>query len=144
EQSAHQGTPLAGGASAMRQGYADVRDLWQRSGLGRAALERLAAADALRSLDQSNGDQSNGDQSNGGLDRRRGLWALKALGEAPLPLFAVSDRAHAPHPDPLPARGERESLRHLPRKPSDDLERSHSWVPSPRQRGEGQGEGLFD
>ena len=24
-----------------------------------------------------------------GLDRRRGLWALKALGEAPLPLFAA-------------------------------------------------------
>jgi error-prone DNA polymerase len=50
--------------------------LWRRSGLGRAALERLAAADALRSLD---------------LDRRRGLWALKALGEAPLPLFAKSN-----------------------------------------------------
>src|SRR5205085_2749058 len=32
-------------------GYADAADLWRRSGLGRAALERLAAADALRSLD---------------------------------------------------------------------------------------------
>ncbi len=49
--------------------------MWRKSGLGRAALERLAAADALRSLD---------------LDRRRGLWALKALGDAPLPLFASS------------------------------------------------------
>src|SRR5207302_704542 len=111
---------------ARGAGYADAADLWHRSGLGRAALERLAEADTLRSLD---------------LDRRRGLWALKALGDAPLPLFAVSDRAHAPHPDPLPARGERESLRHLPRKPSDDIERSHSLVPSPRLRGEGQGEG---
>ena len=55
-------------------GYRDARDLWRRSGLGRAALERLAAADTLRSL---------------GMDRRRGLWALKALGEAPLPLFAT-------------------------------------------------------
>ncbi|MBV9150381.1 MAG: error-prone DNA polymerase, partial [Alphaproteobacteria bacterium] len=61
-------------------GYRDAADLWRRSGLGRAALERLAAADALRSLDQSNGD----------LDRRRALWALKALGDAPLPLFAAT------------------------------------------------------
>jgi error-prone DNA polymerase len=62
--------------AARGVGYSDARDLWRRSGLGRAALERLAAADALRSLD---------------LDRRRGLWALKALGEAPLPLFAKSN-----------------------------------------------------
>ncbi len=54
-------------------GYRNAQDLSRHSGLGRAALERLAAADALRSLD---------------LDRRRGLWALKALGEPPLPLFA--------------------------------------------------------
>jgi error-prone DNA polymerase len=59
--------------------------LWRRSGLGRGALERLAAADALRSL---------------GLDRRRGLWALKALGEAPLPLFAAAEAAAVPRPDP--------------------------------------------
>ena len=71
-----QSSRLSGGASVMRQGYADARDLWRRSGLGRAALERLAAADALRSL---------------GLDRRRGLWALKALGDEPLPLFASSN-----------------------------------------------------
>jgi error-prone DNA polymerase len=107
-------------------GYRDARDLWHRSRLGRAALERLAEADALRSLN---------------LDRRRGLWALKALGEAPLPLFVVSDRAHAPHPDPLPANGERESLRHLPRQLSDDIARCRNRVPSPRSRGEGQGEG---
>jgi len=76
EQSSH----LSGGASQMRQGYTDARDLWRRSGLGRAALERLAAADALRSLS---------------LDRRRGLWAMKALGDQPLPLFASSNC----HPD---------------------------------------------
>jgi error-prone DNA polymerase len=54
-------------------GYRDIGDLWRRSGIGRAVLERLAAADALRSLS---------------LDRRRGLWKAKALGEAPLPLFS--------------------------------------------------------
>jgi error-prone DNA polymerase len=55
-------------------GYPDAAALWHRSGLGRLALERLAAADALRSMS---------------LDRRQALWALKALGEAPLPLFAL-------------------------------------------------------
>ncbi len=58
-------------------GYADPRALWRRSGLGRGALERLADADAFRST---------------GLDRRRALWALKALGEPPLPLFAASEK----------------------------------------------------
>ena len=67
--------------------YRDADDLWRRGGLGRGALERLAAADALRSL---------------GLDRRRGLWALKALGEAPLPLFAAAEAAAAPRAGPLP------------------------------------------
>jgi error-prone DNA polymerase len=62
--------------AARGQGYESAEALWSRSGLGRLALERLAAADALRSLT---------------LDRRQGLWALKALGEAPLPLFAAAD-----------------------------------------------------
>jgi error-prone DNA polymerase len=56
-------------------GYASVRDLWRRSALGAATLERLAHADAFRSL---------------GLDRRRALWAVKGLGEKPLPLFAAA------------------------------------------------------
>lgn len=60
--------------AARGQGYESAEALWRKSGLGRLALERLAAADALRSL---------------GNDRRQGLWALKALGEAPLPLFAA-------------------------------------------------------
>jgi error-prone DNA polymerase len=59
--------------TARGSGYPDPRALWRRSGLGRGALERLAEADAFRSV---------------GLDRRRALWALKALGEPPLPLFA--------------------------------------------------------
>jgi error-prone DNA polymerase len=66
--------------------YRDAADLWRRSELGRGALERLAEADALRSL---------------GLDRRRGLWALKALGEAPLPLFAAAEARSVPRADPL-------------------------------------------
>ena len=39
--------------AARGSGYVDARDLWRRSGLGRAALERLAAADALRSVEVS-------------------------------------------------------------------------------------------
>jgi error-prone DNA polymerase len=61
---------------AREDSYPDPRALWRRSGLGRAALERLAEADAFRSI---------------GLDRRRALWAIKALGEPPLPLFAASE-----------------------------------------------------
>jgi error-prone DNA polymerase len=71
-------------ASRPAGGYPDPRGLWRRSGLGRAALERLAEADTFRST---------------GLDRRRALWALKALGEPPLPLFA-----HAEHTAVLTAR----------------------------------------
>jgi error-prone DNA polymerase len=55
-------------------GYRDAAVLWRRSGLGLAVLERLAEADAFRSL---------------GLDRRQALWALKGLGQPPLPLFAA-------------------------------------------------------
>jgi len=61
-------------AARGEAGYPDLRTLWRRGGLGRGALERLAEADAFRSI---------------GLDRRRALWALKALGEPPLPLFAA-------------------------------------------------------
>jgi error-prone DNA polymerase len=57
-------------------GFPDPTALWRRSGLGHTALERLAEADAFRSV---------------GLDRRRALWALKASGDPPLPLFAAVD-----------------------------------------------------
>lgn len=57
-------------------GYTSVRDLWLRSGLPRSVLEKLADADAFRSI---------------GLDRRNALWAVKALDEKSaaerLPLF---------------------------------------------------------
>jgi error-prone DNA polymerase len=56
-----------------------MRDLWRRSGLKRACLERLAAADAFRSL---------------GLDRRQALWEVRGLPkELPLPLFEHADAA---------------------------------------------------
>ena len=55
------------------EAFSDVRDLWRRSGVGRATLERLAAADAFRSL---------------GHDRRQALWEVRGLPkELPLPLF---------------------------------------------------------
>ena len=47
---------------ARGQGYDSVRDLWLRGGLTLAALEKLADADAFRSL---------------GLDRREALWARR-------------------------------------------------------------------
>ena len=50
--------------AARGQGYADVHALWIRSGASIATLERLAEADAFRSL---------------GLDRRAALWAVKGL-----------------------------------------------------------------
>jgi error-prone DNA polymerase len=60
-------------------GYDSVRDLWLRTGLERAAIERLADADAFRSI---------------GLDRRAALWAARGLmrtGDTDrLPLFAAA------------------------------------------------------
>jgi error-prone DNA polymerase len=59
--------------------YESVRDVWLRSGLSRAALERLAEADAFRSI---------------GLDRRAALWEVRALDPLSaaerLPLFAAA------------------------------------------------------
>lgn len=62
-------------------GYGSVRDLWVRTGLPIAALERLAEADAFQSL---------------GLNRRKALWAVRGLkgsdGVERLQLFRQSDR----------------------------------------------------
>ncbi|HEX7533291.1 MAG TPA: hypothetical protein VF340_08640, partial [Methyloceanibacter sp.] len=58
-----------------------MRDLWRRGGIGRACLEKLAAADAFRSL---------------GLDRRQALWEVRGLPkEIPLPLFDHASAAEA-------------------------------------------------
>ena len=53
---------------ARNRGPADLRTLWLRAGVPVTALERLAEADAFRSL---------------GLDRRAALWAVKGLAQAP-------------------------------------------------------------
>ena len=56
--------------------YASVEELWRRAGVPIAALERLAEADAYRSLH---------------AERRDAIWAIKALRDDPLPLFAAAD-----------------------------------------------------
>jgi error-prone DNA polymerase len=81
--------------------FAHVEDLWRRARVPIASLVRLAEADALASL---------------GLTRRAALWAVKALRDAPLPLFAAaSTRDAATVPEirepparlrPMPAGGE--------------------------------------
>ncbi|SFK25755.1 error-prone DNA polymerase [Mesorhizobium albiziae] len=70
------------------EGYESVRDIWLRSGLDVDEIERLAQADAFRSI---------------GLSRRDALWAVRALGGKTaaerLPLFDRPDlwmRDHEP------------------------------------------------
>ncbi|VXD01730.1 Error-prone DNA polymerase 1 [Sphingomonas sp. T1] len=58
--------------------FDSVEDVWRRSGVQRAAIEKLADTDAFHAF---------------GADRRQGLWKVRGLGEAPLPLFAAADRA---------------------------------------------------
>ncbi|MBX9462827.1 MAG: error-prone DNA polymerase [Aquamicrobium sp.] len=58
------------------QPYLSVDDLWRRAGIPVAALVELAEADAFR--------------AGLGLARREALWAIKALREKPLPLFAAA------------------------------------------------------
>lgn len=68
-------------ARAAGGAFRDVHDLKRRARISRATLERLAAADAFRSL---------------GLDRRQALWEVKALAPAEeLPLFAWSETCEA-------------------------------------------------
>ena len=56
--------------------FTSIEDVWLRSGAPVTALERIADADGFVSF---------------GPDRRQALWRTKALGEAPLPLFAAAD-----------------------------------------------------
>jgi error-prone DNA polymerase len=64
---------------AAREGgpFISIEDLWRRTHVPVAALEKLAKADAFRSL---------------GLDRRQALWAIRGLGESPLPLLEFAER----------------------------------------------------
>lgn len=56
--------------------FTSIEDAWRRSGVKPAALEKLARADAFQCL---------------GLNRREALWAIKGLGQAPLPLLTAAD-----------------------------------------------------
>jgi error-prone DNA polymerase len=63
-------------AARADQRFLSVDDLWRRAGVPSAALVELADADAFRSSLQ--------------LARREALWAIKALRDEPLPLFAAA------------------------------------------------------
>jgi error-prone DNA polymerase len=77
-------------ARGERGKYRDVHDLWARARLRLISLEKLAAADAFRSVQAELGFAKTG------LDRRQALWDVKALGAAePLPLFAWSETREA-------------------------------------------------
>jgi error-prone DNA polymerase len=66
-------------------GYGSIRDLWLRTRLPIAALEKLAEADAFQSL---------------GLNRRKALWAVRGLvgtdGAETLPLFEQLSQSAPP------------------------------------------------
>jgi error-prone DNA polymerase len=72
---------------ARRDGYRDLPSLWMRSGVPTGVVERLADADAFRSI---------------GLDRRAALWAVKGLGGGAI----TKGRRHASSNNPLLTRPE--------------------------------------
>ncbi len=63
--------------SRRQQGYQEIYEIWQRSGLSSSILKHLARADAFNSM---------------GLSRRQALWAIQGLGAVPLPLFSTLDK----------------------------------------------------
>jgi error-prone DNA polymerase len=65
--------PLARAGDA----FSSIEEVRRRTAVPVSALERLAQADALRSL---------------GLSRRDALWAIRGMSDAPLPLFEAVDR----------------------------------------------------
>jgi error-prone DNA polymerase len=69
--------------------FLSVDDLWRRAGIPSAALVELAEADAFHPAL--------------GLARREALWAIKALRDEPLPLFAA---AAAREVSPVPEQDE--------------------------------------
>jgi error-prone DNA polymerase len=60
-------------AARATRPFTSIEDVWRRARVSPAALEKLAHADAFGAF---------------GQDRRQALWAIKALDQAPLPLFA--------------------------------------------------------
>jgi error-prone DNA polymerase len=69
-------------AGRANQPFVDVEDAWRRGGAQVSSLVRLAEADAFR--------------PSIGLARREALWAIKALRDIPLPLFAAAEGQPAP------------------------------------------------
>jgi error-prone DNA polymerase len=63
------------------QPFASVDDLWRRAGVPAASLVRIAEADGF--------------QPSLKLARREALWAIKALRDEPLPLFAAASAREA-------------------------------------------------
>ncbi|TCL89386.1 DNA polymerase III alpha subunit [Rhizobium sp. PP-WC-2G-219] len=63
-------------AARMDDPFESVDDMWRRSGVPAASLVELAEADAFQPSLQ--------------LERRDALWAIKALRDEPLPLFAAA------------------------------------------------------
>jgi error-prone DNA polymerase len=68
-------------AVRAKQSFVSVDDLWRRAGVPAATLVELAEADAFRPSLQ--------------LARREALWAIKALRDEPLPLFAAASASEA-------------------------------------------------
>lgn len=80
--------------------YDGIRDLWRRTQLPVAVLERLARADAFGSF---------------GLDRRSALWSIKGLNDGALPLFDyTATQARGSNAPPV-ALDDREEDANLPR-----------------------------
>ncbi|MDQ0322990.1 error-prone DNA polymerase [Pararhizobium capsulatum DSM 1112] len=65
----------------MEDTFSSVDDMWRRSGVPAASLVELAEADAFRPSLK--------------LERRDALWAIKALRDEPLPLFAAAAEREA-------------------------------------------------
>jgi error-prone DNA polymerase len=72
---------------ARGKGYPDIPSVWTRSGVPASVIERLADADAFRSI---------------GLDRRAALWAVKGLGGGAI----STGKRHASSNKPLLMRPE--------------------------------------
>ncbi|WP_438748295.1 error-prone DNA polymerase [Pararhizobium sp. O133] len=68
-------------AARTEEPFASVDDMWRRSGVPAASLVELAEADAFRPSLK--------------LERREALWAIKALRDEPLPLFAAAAEREA-------------------------------------------------
>jgi error-prone DNA polymerase len=68
-------------AARAERPFRSIEDMWRRSGVPLATLEKLAKADAFQSL---------------GLNRRQALWAIRGLGESPLPLLEAIERREEP------------------------------------------------